>query len=125
MDDVQNPYCPPQTPIGVPPIPLRWRILRWAGAIFSSLCSVIPLYFAGLIVYLTDNRIRTFGGRDFVERRGSAMISLMVLDLGLIASSGVMFLLAARSLLTGRVARFLVWFVAACGAGALGFVLLR
>jgi hypothetical protein len=119
-DEGPDHYRPPQSPIASSTV-RGWAFLRWLAAIICGLCSVLPLYFAGMIVYLTDNRIRAFGWQDYYDRFGLRRITLIVFAFLMIGSCGVLFLMASHRSVAGKPVRALVWFVVASVAGGLGY----
>ena len=118
MIDGKNPFQPPETPIGVQTMPRRRLVLRWSAAVFCGLCSLIPFFVTYLLADITIHRAMALGWRWVLfAPPGPTRRIIMLFCLLVIATSGVLFLVAGRCFVVGRARRAFLWTLAAIGAG--------
>ena len=119
MIDGENPFQPPATSIGVQNVPRRRPLLRWSAAVLCGLCSTIPFFATYLLTDAIINRLIYFGWRQWISAPPGPVKRIFILfSLMMIATSGVLFLLAGRFFVVGRARRAWLWLLAAIVAGS-------
>ena len=118
MIDGENPFHPPATSIGVQTVPRRRPLLRWSAAVLCGLCSIIPFFATYLLTDVINNQLIHDGWRQWISAPpGPVKRIVMLFCMLVIATSGVLFLLAGRCFVIGRARRAFLWTLAAIVAG--------